>query len=80
MCFTVSGEILTARLRSWSFKAMMQQEIGWYDDERNTTDALTIRLASDAARVQGVSKPLTYYFISFAYIILSAGYYMHYIP
>ena len=71
VCFSVSGEILTARLRSQSFKAMMQQEIGWYDNERNSTDVLTTRLASDAGQVQGVSKLLTNYFISSGYIILS---------
>ena len=71
MCFSVSGEILTARLRSQSFKAMMQQEIGWYDNERNSTDVLTTRLASDAGQVEGVSKLLTNYFISSGYIILS---------
>ena len=55
VCFDVAGETLTARLRSLSFKAMLRQEIGWYDEERNSTGALTTRLASDAGQVQGVS-------------------------
>lgn len=59
--FTISGENLTARLRSRSFKAMLRQEIGWFDDDKNSTGALTTRLAGDAALVQGVSKPLTNY-------------------
>lgn len=59
--FTISGENLTARLRSRSFKAMLRQEIGWFDDDKNSTGALTTRLAGDAAQVQGVSKPLTNY-------------------
>lgn len=42
---------------------MLRQEIGWYDDEKNSTGALTTRLAGDAAQVQGVSKPLTNEFI-----------------
>lgn len=54
-CFTVSGENLTSRLRSRLFKAFLRQEIGWYDDERNSTGALTTRLAHDAGQVQGVS-------------------------
>ena len=34
---------------------MLRQEIGWYDEERNSTGALTTRLANDAGQVQGVS-------------------------
>ena len=55
VCFGISGEALTARLRSKSFKAMLRQEMGWHDDERNSTGALTTRLANDAGEVQGVS-------------------------
>ena len=29
--------------------------MGWHDDERNSTGALTTRLANDAGEVQGVS-------------------------
>ena len=54
VCFDIAGETLTARLRSLSFKAMLRQEIGWYDEERNSTGALTTRLANDAGQVQGV--------------------------
>jgi len=54
-CFDISGEALTARLRSRSFKAMLRQEMGWHDEERNATGALTTRLANDAGQVQGVS-------------------------
>ena len=56
VCFGVSGEALTARLRSKSFKAMLRQEMGWHDDEKNSTGALTTRLANDAGEVQGVSQ------------------------
>ena len=55
-CFSVSGENLTSRLRSRSFKAMLRQDIGWFDNERNSSGALTTRLSSDAGQVQGVSK------------------------
>lgn len=30
------------------------QEIGWYDDHKNSTGALTTRLSTDASQVQGV--------------------------
>ena len=56
VCFGIAGEALTARLRSKSFKAMLRQEMGWHDDERNSTGTLTTRLANDAGEVQGVSQ------------------------
>ncbi len=55
LTFTIAGQNLTARLRGLSFKAMLRQEISWFDDEKNSTGALTTRLAHDAAQVQGVS-------------------------
>ncbi len=44
---------------------MLGQEIGWFDDHRNSPGALTTRLATDASQVQGVSyglSPKFYYF------------------
>ena len=35
---------------------MLRQEMGWHDDEKNSTGALTTRLANDAGEVQGVSQ------------------------
>ncbi|XP_062617340.1 ATP-dependent translocase ABCB1-like isoform X1 [Saccostrea cucullata] len=54
-CFGVSGESLTMRLRRLVFKAMLRQDISWFDDHKNTTGALTTRLATDASQVQGIS-------------------------
>ena len=34
---------------------MLKQEIGWFDNERNSTGALVTRLSNDAAQVEGVS-------------------------
>ena len=34
---------------------MLRQEMGWFDDKFNSTGALTTRLASDAAQVQGAT-------------------------
>ncbi|MGH0124870.1 UNVERIFIED_CONTAM: hypothetical protein FKN15_017160 [Acipenser sinensis] len=50
-----SGEILTMRLRCQSFKAMLRQEIGWFDNNKNATGVLTTRLATDASLVKGIS-------------------------
>ena len=58
LSFTVAGENLTSRLRSLGFKAMLRQEIGWFDDQKNSTGALTTRLANDASQVQGVGSLL----------------------
>ena len=55
VCFSVSGENLTCRLRSLAFRAMLRQEVAWFDDERNSTRILNARLATDASKVQGVS-------------------------
>ena len=55
VCLGVSSEKLTTRLRSLSFKAMLRQEIGWFDQERNSTGALLARLADDASKVQGAT-------------------------
>lgn len=56
--FSKSGELLTRRLRRLGFQAMLGQEIGWFDDHRNSPGALTTRLATDASQVQGVSSTI----------------------
>ncbi|XP_072364747.1 ATP-dependent translocase ABCB1 [Scyliorhinus torazame] len=53
--FGKSGEILTMRLRYMAFKAMMRQDISWFDDSKNNTGALTTRLATDASQVKGAT-------------------------
>ncbi|KAH1177857.1 hypothetical protein KIL84_011559 [Mauremys mutica] len=52
--FGKSGEVLTKRLRSLSFKALLQQEIGWYDDPKNAIGVLLTRLATDTSQVKGI--------------------------
>ncbi|XP_069392955.1 ATP-dependent translocase ABCB1 isoform X2 [Paralichthys olivaceus] len=54
-CFGKSGEILTLKLRLSAFKAMMRQDLGWFDKPKNSVGALTTRLATDAAQVQGAT-------------------------
>uniref|UniRef100_A0A4W2DX16 ATP binding cassette subfamily B member 1 n=1 Tax=Bos indicus x Bos taurus TaxID=30522 RepID=A0A4W2DX16_BOBOX len=51
--FGKAGEILTRRLRYLVFRSMLRQDVSWFDDSKNTTGALTTRLASDAAQVKG---------------------------
>uniref|UniRef100_A0A8C9NL16 ATP binding cassette subfamily B member 5 n=1 Tax=Serinus canaria TaxID=9135 RepID=A0A8C9NL16_SERCA len=53
--FGKSGETLTMRLRSLSFRTLLQQEIGWYDDQKNAVGVLLTRLATDASQVKGAT-------------------------
>ncbi|XP_072109854.1 ATP-dependent translocase ABCB1 isoform X1 [Mobula birostris] len=53
--FGRSGEKLTLRIRSMAFKAMIRQDISWFDDPKNSTGALTTRLANDASQVRGAT-------------------------
>ncbi|KAM5141520.1 ATP-dependent translocase ABCB1-like isoform 1-T3 [Mantella aurantiaca] len=53
--FGISGENLTLRLRSLSFKALLRQEIGFFDDHANAVGVLLTRLATDASQVKGTT-------------------------
>ncbi|CAN2389829.1 phosphatidylcholine-translocating ATPase activity [Pristimantis euphronides] len=53
--FGRSGEVLTMRLRQMAFKSMLRQEISWYDDKKNSTGALTTRLATDASEIHNAT-------------------------
>ncbi|XP_058380773.1 ATP-dependent translocase ABCB1-like [Diceros bicornis minor] len=51
--FGKAGEILTRRLRYLVFRSMLRQDVSWFDNPKNTTGALTTRLANDAGQVKG---------------------------
>ncbi|XP_066210393.1 ATP-dependent translocase ABCB1 [Saccopteryx leptura] len=51
--FGKAGEILTKRLRYMVFRSILRQDVSWFDDPKNTTGALTTRLANDAGQVKG---------------------------
>ncbi|XP_011868087.1 PREDICTED: multidrug resistance protein homolog 49 isoform X2 [Vollenhovia emeryi] len=53
--FGLSGVRMTTRLRKMAFNAMLKQEMGWYDEDKNSVGALCARLSSDAAAVQGAT-------------------------
>eukprot|EP00742_Colponemidia_sp_Colp-10_P003632 GILJ01003866.1.p1 GENE.GILJ01003866.1~~GILJ01003866.1.p1 ORF type:complete len:1310 (-),score=238.99 GILJ01003866.1:288-4217(-) len=53
--FTLIGERITRRLREQSFKSMVRQDIGWFDDEANATGALTTKLSTETSLVQGIT-------------------------
>ncbi|XP_065439363.1 ATP-dependent translocase ABCB1-like isoform X1 [Chrysemys picta bellii] len=70
--FAKSGEVLTKRLRSLSFKALLQQEIGWYDDPKNAIGVLLTRLATDASQVKGATGSRLGLFAKTASTLLAA--------
>ncbi|XP_025004168.2 ATP-dependent translocase ABCB1 isoform X1 [Gallus gallus] len=53
--FGKAGEILTMRLRSMAFRAILRQEISWFDEPKNSTGELITRLANDASQVKGAT-------------------------
>jgi ABC-type bacteriocin/lantibiotic exporter with double-glycine peptidase domain len=55
--FQYSAQKLTRRLRAISFRTILRQEIGYFDEESNTTGVLTTRLAEDANLVPGLTGP-----------------------
>ena len=52
--FGISGENLTKRLRSKTFKAMLSQDIGFFDKQENNVGILCAKLATEASTVQSV--------------------------
>ncbi|KAJ3372616.1 ATP-binding cassette, sub-B (MDR TAP), member 4 [Allomyces arbusculus] len=56
-CFGVAGERLTRRIRESTFQAMLRQDMGWFDDERHGTGALTAQLSEQADRIQNLTGP-----------------------
>lgn len=53
--FGLAGVRMTTRIRKLTFGAMLQQEMGWYDEDTNSVGALCARLSSDAGAVQGAT-------------------------
>ena len=51
-CFAMAGERLVAKIRKLAFQAMLRQEIAWFDDDDNSTGALTSRLATKCGQVR----------------------------
>jgi ATP-binding cassette subfamily B (MDR/TAP) protein 1 len=53
--YGLSGESLTMRLRNKLFRALLRQDMSFYDNPKHSTGALTTRLATDASAVQGAT-------------------------
>lgn len=50
--FGIMGEKMTERVRRMMFSAMLRNEVGWFDEEENSADTLSMRLANDATFVR----------------------------
>ncbi|KAF5799939.1 putative Type I protein exporter [Helianthus annuus] len=50
--FGIMGEKMTERVRRMMFSAMLRNEVGWFDEEENSVDTLSMRLANDATFVR----------------------------
>ncbi|XP_058099065.1 ABC transporter B family member 20-like isoform X2 [Magnolia sinica] len=50
--FGIMGEKMTERVRRMMFSAMLRNEVGWFDEEENSADTLSVRLANDATFVR----------------------------
>ncbi|KAG4076722.1 hypothetical protein HA402_002009 [Bradysia odoriphaga] len=51
--FNMSGVNLTTRIRAQVFGAVIRQDMAWFDDSNNSVGALSVRLTSNAATIQG---------------------------
>jgi ABC-type multidrug transport system fused ATPase/permease subunit len=47
------GQKLGRRIRIMMMGALMRQEIGWYDEEKNSSGVLATKLSSDSLAVKG---------------------------
>jgi ATP-binding cassette, subfamily B (MDR/TAP), member 1 len=52
-CFNFMGQRLGKRVRVLMMGALLRQEVGWYDEERNSSGILASKLSADALAVKG---------------------------
>jgi ATP-binding cassette subfamily B (MDR/TAP) protein 1 len=50
-----AAETLTIRLRKLSFRAILRSDIGWFDEDKNSTGALTSSLADRPQKISGLA-------------------------
>ncbi|XP_054768746.2 ATP-dependent translocase ABCB1-like [Lytechinus pictus] len=55
ICFSISGEELTLRLRKKAFWTILRQDCAYFDQPSHSTGALATRLSSDASNVKGAT-------------------------
>ncbi|KAL3523776.1 hypothetical protein ACH5RR_016610 [Cinchona calisaya] len=70
--FGIMGEKMTERVRRMMFSAMLRNEVGWFDQEENSADNLSMRLANDATFVRAAFSNRLSIFIQDSAAILVA--------
>uniref|UniRef100_A0A0D9VFG4 ABC transporter B family member 11 n=1 Tax=Leersia perrieri TaxID=77586 RepID=A0A0D9VFG4_9ORYZ len=53
--FNMAGGKLIERIRALSFRRVVYQEIGWFDDPLNSSGAIGARLSADAASIKSIA-------------------------
>ena len=66
---SAAAEGLTLRLRKMVFESMLNQEMAWFDDPKNSTGALCTRISHDTGAVSGVS--IIHYVLPWFYLLFS---------
>jgi ABC-type multidrug transport system fused ATPase/permease subunit len=56
-----AGELLTERVRSQAYKAMLRQEVAWFDDPDHQVGSLTSKLANEASRIKMATGNTLFY-------------------
>lgn len=74
----IGGERLTLKVRREAFKALLKQEMGFFDMKVNSPGALTTRLATEATMVKGMTGD-TLGALAFALGALLAGFIIAYV-
>ncbi|KAJ9553470.1 hypothetical protein OSB04_017515 [Centaurea solstitialis] len=70
--FGIMGEKMTERVRRMMFSAILRNEVGWFDEEENSADTLSMRLANDATFVRAAFSNRLSIFIQDSTAILVA--------
>ncbi|KAJ1303401.1 hypothetical protein OPQ81_011593 [Rhizoctonia solani] len=55
LVFGMTASRLTSKLRSLSFRAILRQDIGWFDEDKHSTGALTSTLSDNPQKVNGLA-------------------------
>ncbi|KAF8600378.1 multidrug resistance protein 1 [Ceratobasidium sp. AG-I] len=53
--FGIVSARLTNKLRTLSFRAILRQDIGWFDEDKHSTGALTVSLSDNPQKVKGLA-------------------------
>ncbi|KAG8727076.1 GTPase-activating protein, partial [Ceratobasidium sp. 428] len=53
--FGLTSARLTSKLRTLSFRAILRQDIGWFDEDKHSTGALTSTLSDNPQKVSGLA-------------------------